>query len=311
MRETGIGAASVAAGLDQLHGVWNIVPTPFTDAGDLDQESMLSLVDFVIDTGVTGMTVLGIAGESSKLTDAERRKVVSTVIGHANGRVPVCVGVTAGSTHAATAYAREAVDAGAHSLMLAAPPGAKSNDAGILRHYLTVAQAVNVPVVIQDHPNYTGVRMSVELLKSIASASPNLKAVKLEASPTPPKVRRLVDAIPGVQVLGGFGGIMLIEELRNGAAGIMTGFGFPEILVEIVKRYREGDVSGATEVFYRYCPAIRFEHQEPISLQIRKLTYQRRGAIRSAHVRAPAPEVEQTTAADLDEVLNRLDLVHW
>jgi 4-hydroxy-tetrahydrodipicolinate synthase len=270
---------------------------------------MLSVVGFAIDAGVTGMTLLGVAGESSKLTDAERAQVIHTMIGHAKGRVPVCVGVTAGSTHAAVAYAREAVAAGAHSLLLAAPPGSKSTDAGILRHYLTVAQAVDVPVVVQDHPNYTGVRMSVEPLKSIAAASPNLMAVKLEASPTPPKVRRLVDAIPGIQVLGGFGGIMLIEEMRNGASGIMTGFSFPEILVEIVKRYREGDVDGATEVFYRYCPAIRFEHQEPISLLIRKLAYQRRGAIRSAHVRAPAPELDQTTAADLDDILMRLDLV--
>jgi 4-hydroxy-tetrahydrodipicolinate synthase len=292
----------------RLSGVWNIVPTPFTPSGDLDVESIHSLVDFVVASGVQGMTVLGVAGEASKLTDRERSEVVNTAIARADNRVPVCVGANAGSTAAAVTYAREAIAAGAHSILLAPAPGSRLSDEGLLRHYLAAAEAIDAPIVVQDHPNYTGVRMSIDLLASIAAASPMLQTIKLEASPTPPKVRRLVEAIPGASVLGGLGGIMLLEEMRNGAAGVMTGFGYPEILVDIVSRFKRGDVDGATEVFYRYCPAIRFEHQEPIGLSIRKLVYQRRGAIRSAHVRAPAPELDRSTVSDLDDIIERLGL---
>src|SRR5829696_1917636 len=107
-----------------LGGVWNIVPTPFTDNGDLDHESIGTLVDFVIGSGVNGMTILGVNGEFTKLTDAERSQLIEAVIARADYRLPICVGVSAGSTHAAVIRAREAAAAGAHSLMFAPSSGA-------------------------------------------------------------------------------------------------------------------------------------------------------------------------------------------
>jgi hypothetical protein len=132
--------------------------------------------------------------------------------------------------------------------------------------------------------------------------------VKLEEEPSPPKIRRLLAANPELAVLGGLGGIMLLEELRAGAAGTMTGFGFPEILVDIVRRFRAGDEDGAREAFYRATPLIRFENQPVLNLPIRKLVYQRRGAIASARVRAPGGALDPGTIADLDDLLVRLDL---
>jgi len=282
------------------------VPTPFDDSGQVDEASIDTLVDFVIGSGVAGMTILGVAGEASKLTDAERLTVIERMLGRAAGRVPICVGINAGSTLASLAYAKMAAAAGAHSVMLAATPGTQPSDDAIARHYFTVAEAVSIPIVIQDHPNYNGVRMSIDLLKSITSASPNLKVIKLEATPTPPKIAQIRAAMPDVAVLGGLGGIMLLEELRHGASGTMTGVGIPEVLVEIVGRHLSGDAEGATEAFYRYCPLIRFESQEPLAIAIRKEVYKRRGAIRSAHVRAPGPSLSRTTVHDLEDLLKRL-----
>ena len=102
---------------------------------------------------------------------------------------------------------------------------------------------------------------------------------------------------------------MFLEELRHGAIGTMTGFAFPEILVEIYQKFTDGDVGGATEVFYRYCPLIRFENQRFINLALRKHIYYLRDAIASPTVRMPYMPLDEDTLEDLKDVLSRLEVL--
>jgi 4-hydroxy-tetrahydrodipicolinate synthase len=293
--------------IERLRGVWNIVPTPFLPDGALDTVSIPRLVQFVRATGVDGLTILGVLGEAARLGDAERTVVIEAAIGAA-ADLPVCVGVSHASTDRAIAYARESEAAGAHSVMLAPPPLARPTDAAIRRHYLAVASAVSIPVVVQDHPASSGVQMPVDLLLALAAEAPSCRVIKLEEEPTPPKAGRLVDGSPDVIVLGGLGGEMLLEELRRGSHGTMTGFGFPEILVDVVRRWFDGDADGAAAVFDRYATLIRFENQALLNLPIRKEVYRRRGAIAHATVRAPGVAPDRGTLADLDDVLRRTGL---
>ena len=294
--------------IDALRGVWNIVPTPFRPDGALDVASIPGLVSFVRGTGVDGMTILGVLGEAARLGDAERSEVIGAVLAAASGSIPVCVGVSHAATDRAIAFAREAESAGAHSVMLAPPPLARPSDAAIRRHFLAVASAVSLPIVVQDHPASSGVQMSVDLLLAMAETSSQLRVIKLEEEPTPPKAGRLVSRSSDVIVLGGLGGGMLLEELRRGSHGTMTGFGFPEILVAIVRRWAAGDHDGAAAVFDRYATLIRFENQALLNLPIRKLMYQRRGAITHATVRAPGVALDAGTVADLGDILRRTGL---
>jgi 4-hydroxy-tetrahydrodipicolinate synthase len=293
--------------ISALRGVWNIVPTPFLMDGALDEASLPSLVAFVRATGVDGMTILGVLGEAGRLGDAERGRVIDGVLAAAGG-LPVCVGVSHASTDRAIAFAREAERAGAHSVMLAPPPLARPTDAAIRRHYLSVAGAISVPVVVQDHPASSGVPMSSDFLLALAAEAPSCRVIKLEEEPTPPKAGRLVSGSPDVVVLGGLGGAMLLEELRRGSHGTMTGFGFPEILVAVVRRWFEGDRAGAAAIFDRYATVIRFENQALLNLPIRKLVYQRRGAMAHPTVRAPGVPPDPGTVADLDDLLRRTGL---
>ena len=247
-------------------------------------------------------------GEAARLGDGERTAVLEAAIGAAGAAIPVCVGVSHASTDRAIAYAREAEAAGAHSVMLAPPPLARPTDAALRRHYLAVASAVSIPVVVQDHPASSGVQMSADFLLALAAEAPSCRVIKLEEEPTPPKAGRLVDGSPDVIVLGGLGGEMLVEELRRGSHGTMTGFGFPEILVAVVRRWFAGDREGAAAVFDRYATLIRFENQAILNLPIRKLVYQRRGAIAHATVRAPGLPPDPGTVADLDDLLRRTGL---
>jgi len=292
----------------RLRGVWNIVPTPFHDDASLDEDGIRSLVDFVIGTGVDGITVLGVMGEVSRLSDAERRRIIELTVGHAEGRLPICAGVSHAATDRAVAFAREAEALGAHSVMLAPPALAKPNDDAVRAHYLAVADAVTIPIVVQDHPASSNVWMSTSLLAGLASATPRCRVVKLEDEPSPPKIRRLLAESPDVAVLGGLGAIMLLEELRAGASGTMTGFGYPDVLVDIVGRWFAGDADGARAAFHAVLPLVRFETQPGLSLAIRKEIYRRRGAMASARVRAPGGKLDAGTLADLDDLQRHVPL---
>ena len=295
------------AGIERLEGVWTIVPTPFAPDGALDVAGLAGLTRFVAGCGVNGMTILGVLGEAGRLGDDERRAVIAGVLDAADG-MPVCVGISHAGTDRAVAFAREAEAAGAHSVMLAPPALGKPNDAAVLAHYLAVAETIAIPVVVQDHPASSGVHMTVDLLVSIAERAPSCRVVKLEDEPSPPKVGRLLAARSDLRVLGGLGAIMLLEELRRGAVGTMTGFGFPELLVDIVGRFRAGDETEAQAIFHRIMPLIRFENQPGLNLAIRKHIYRRRGAIASERLRAPGPALDAGTVTDLDAVLAAVGL---
>jgi 4-hydroxy-tetrahydrodipicolinate synthase len=295
--------------MPSISSVFNITPTPFHDDGSLDLESLRRLTAFTREKGVNGMTILGVLGEADKLTESERDRVIATTIEAAGGGFPICVGTTHAGTDGCIAYSQRAQQLGAAAVMVAPPRMARVNDAALERHYRAVADAIDIPVVVQDFPPAVGgLLMSVEVIARIGAASPKLRCLKLEDEPSPMKVSQVRAANPDMIVLGGLGGMMFLEELRHGAHGTMTGFAYPEILVEIFKRYTSGDLNGATAVFYRYLPLIRFENQPRINLAIRKHIYHRRGAIASPRARAPFAPVDAETLADLDDILRRLEL---
>ena len=293
-----------------LTGIYNITPTPFKADGMLDEPSLRKLTEFTRKTGVNGMTILGVLGEADKLTETERERVTEIVIETAGAKFPICVGTTHAGTDACIAYSRKAQRQGAKAVMVAPPKLARTNDAALERHYLAVADAIDIPVVVQDFPPAVGgITMSVELIAKLAAASPKLVFLKLEDEPAPMKITQIRAISKDVKIFGGLGGMMFLEELRHGAIGTMTGFAFPEILVEIYRKFTSGDRDGATEVFYKYLPIIRFENQPRINLALRKHIYQLRGVIASSRVRSPFTPVDTDTLADLDDILARLELL--
>jgi 4-hydroxy-tetrahydrodipicolinate synthase len=181
----------------------------------------------------------------------------------------------------------------------------KLNSEAVVRHYAMLAEALDIPIIVQDYPPISGYAMEPQLLARIATEVPRARTIKLEDPPTPFKTSRILEASGGIEVkiLGGLGGVFLLEELMAGAAGAMTGFAFPEILVRIVSLYRAGKVDEAADVFYRAVPLMRFEFQEGIGMAIRKEVLHRRGALSAAAIRAPGGRLDGPTTAALDRVL--------
>jgi 4-hydroxy-tetrahydrodipicolinate synthase len=293
----------------ELAGIIPITATPFDEQGRIDEESIVTVVDFEVRCGVHGLTVLGIAGEAHKLGETERRRVAELFLKAAVGRLPVVVGVSHAGTGVAIELAQAAEAAGAAAVMVAPPPGLRS-DAAIVTHYRAVAAAVTIPIVVQDEPVTTGVLMDPELLGRIGGEVDGCRYVKLEEPPTPTKLTAL-RRLPGgdrLRVFGGFNALYFLEELGRGAVGAMTGFAFPDILVEVYRRFQAGDRAGAAAVFDRYASLIRYEGQQGIGLALRKEVLRRRGAIRTAALRPPGPALDDVTRAELDDILERLGL---
>jgi 4-hydroxy-tetrahydrodipicolinate synthase len=286
-------------------GVFSVLPTPFDTSGDLDLDSLRRVIDLFVADGVDGITALGVTSEVARLTDAERDRILDSVLQHVNGRVPVVAGATADGLRLCIDYTRRAKAAGAAAAMISPPRMPKLNSDAVTRHFADVSAAVDIPIVVQDYPPVSGYAMEPWLLARVVREVPAARTIKLEDPPTPSKTSKILDHAQGVEVaiLGGLGGVFLLEELLAGAAGAMTGFAFPRRLVEIVSRFRAGDVEGAAEVFYRAVPLMRFEFQEGIGMAIRKEILKRRGALAHAAVRPPGGVLDRSTLEALDRVL--------
>jgi len=290
-----------------LAGIHFMLPTPYQANGQVDLDAFQRLVGKAREVGCRGVVCLGVMGEAHRLSDDERDAVMAAVIAQAGKDVAVTVGVSSEANHLAALRAEEAQKAGATAVMVAPPRMAKPNDQVLFGYYEAVSRAITVPMVVQDLPQETGVHMSPEFIARLNKEVPRAVYLKLEDSPTPPKVSRVLKATgPKMGVFGGLGGSFLYEELRRGAIGTMTGFAFPEVLVEIYRSNAKGDIERARATFYRWLPLIRYENQPGIGLSIRKHIMKRRGLINDAAVRLPGPSIDDATRAELEDLLDAM-----
>ena len=287
-------------------GVHPIVPTPFLDDGEVDLASVERLVEHQIAAGVQGIAILGFMGEAHKLRGAERRSVIEAAVATAAGRIVVWVGIRAFGTAGSIEQVQEAEALGANAVFVA--PIAPGTPAVIERHYREVAAATALPVAIHDYPSEFGITIPADLIARLANdgVTPYLKA---EDPPVLVKQRRILEQAHGrIGIFGGLGGQWVFEELANGAAGVMTGLAFPEVLVDIVTRYQAGDEDGAAAVFDRVLPLIRYEFQPGIGVALRKHVFERRGVFSTTTVRPPSPPVDAATIEEFEAVARRVGL---
>jgi len=288
-----------------LKGVYSVLPTPFTVPGEIDFLSLRRVIDLYLRAGVDGVTVLGVTSETARLNEAERLQVLEVAVQHVANRVPVIVGASTEGLKTCIEVSKRAKTAGAAAVMISPPRMQKLNSDAVVKHFATVAEAVDLPIVIQDYPPASGFTMEASLLVRIAREVPSARTIKLEDPPTPLKVARILETAEGipVSILGGLGGMYLLEELIAGASGVMTGFAIPEILVQIVRSFQSGDAKKAAETFYRYVALMRFEFQEGVGMSIRKEILRRRGVISHAGVRPPSTPLDSTTEQSLEIIL--------
>jgi 4-hydroxy-tetrahydrodipicolinate synthase len=294
-------------------GVFVIAATPFAQDGTLDLDSTDRMVDFYIETGVTGLTVLGVMGEAQKLSGEESAAFASRVLRRVAGRVPVIVGVSGAGLDNMARLARSVMNEGAAGVMVAPMPGLNT-EAKLLGYFEQVCQALgpDVPLCVQDYPMTVGVHFSVETVLELARRHAQFVLFKHEDWPGLTKLSRVrtesgIGDVPKLSILTGNAGLFLPLELQRGADGAMTGFAYPEMMVQVVNRHQAGDIDGAEDLFDAYLPMVRYEQQLGIGLAIRKEILKRRGILASAKVRAPGPKLTATDEAELTRLMARLE----
>jgi 4-hydroxy-tetrahydrodipicolinate synthase len=288
-----------------LHGVLPILPTPFTADGAVDEVSMRRLVDFEVEVGAHGVSVLGFMGEAHRLAGFERRQVVAATVDQAASAFPVWVGVLAFGAAGAIEQAREAQELGAAGAFVAPPP--VQNDQAIFDYYASVAGAVDIPIAIHDFPESFRTLLSAELIARMGNDIEGLRYIKLEDYPVLAKMSRIQASAPdSIGIFGGLGGMYFLEELQRGSRGIMTGFAWPEVLVGVYEAFRSGDHARAAAIFDRYMPLIRYEFQPRIGLAYRKHVYHERGIIDTTFIRPPGMQIDDYTRRELTAVVERV-----
>jgi 4-hydroxy-tetrahydrodipicolinate synthase len=289
-------------------GVYVIAVTPFLPDGAIDENSVDRMVDFYLDAGATGLTVLGIMGEAPKLTVRESQGIVRQILKRVAGRVPVVVGVSApgfAQIHDLTAMV---MDDGAAGVMIA-PPGTLRTDDQIAGYYRQAADFTgDAPIVVQDFPLTTGVQMSVPVIARLVRDVPTFVCLKHEDWPGLDKITAL--RAPGtldrrISILCGNGGVFLPEEVARGADGAMTGFAYPEMMVDVVRLSQAGEGDRARDLFDAYLPLARYEQQPGLGLAARKYILARRGIIAHDAQRRPGAALSAESRAELDMLMVR------
>jgi 4-hydroxy-tetrahydrodipicolinate synthase len=269
-------------------------------------------VDFCLDRGVTGLTILGIMGEATKLTAEESRQFVRQVLARVEGKVPVVVGASAAGFAPMSELTKSVMDMGAAGVMVA-PPSSVRTDDQICSYFDMVTETLgpDVPWCLQDHPTSTGVQMSSGVVLRILKNSPTCVMLKHEDFPSLAKLSAVRNAIEkgdlrNISILtGNGGGLFLPEELVRGANGAMTGFAYPEMMVEVCNAHKAGNVERAFDIFDAYLPLARYEQQAGVGLAVRKHILAQRGAIASAAVRKPGPKLSALDLTDIARLTSR------
>lgn len=300
----------------RYRGIFPVVPTTFTETGELDLASQKRAVDFMIDAGSDGLCILANFSEQFALSDDEREVLTRTVLEHVRGRVPVIVTTTHYSTQVCAARSRRAQEMGAAMVMVMPPyHGAtfRVPEPQIREFYARLSDAIRIPIMIQDAPA-SGTVLSATFLASMAREIEHVSYFKIETPGAANKLRELI-RLGGEAVEGPWDGeeaITLLADLEAGATGAMTGGGFPDGIRPIIEAHREGNADLAFTLYQRWLPLINHENRQAGILAAKALMREG-GVIACDAPRHPMPPMHPDTRRELIAIARRLDplVLRW
>jgi 4-hydroxy-tetrahydrodipicolinate synthase len=294
-------------------GLMPAMVTPFDEQGEVDLRATEAVVERFIEAGVSGISPLGSTGEFSHLLGEERKRFVEEVISIVGGRVPLVVGVGSSGTREAVEFARHAEGAGANAVLVVSPFYWKVGEEALFNHFATVAQSVQIPVLIYNLPMLTGVHLSPLLIARIAAECPNARGLKdtvTEYFHTVGVLREVKRVRPDFSVLSGWEDL-IFPSLLAGADGSICAFAnvAPELFVDLVRSTRDGDLERAAELHRRVLTLVTLGAYSDPPISAIKLAMNKLGVPISAAVRGPALPVPEEAHEKIDGVLREVGLL--
>lgn len=293
-----------------LEGIYPILATPFTSEGKVDEKSLRELVRFQISSQVNGIAIFGMASEMYTLLEKERLKIADIVMEEVNGQVPVVFGSGHTGLEGAVELSRQCEQMGADALMVIPPYMAKPDGKRLYEYFAAVAEAVDIPIMMQDAPLASGVPIPVDTMIKLNKIYKNIEYVKVEGPPTTVKITEILEKTDGqLKIFGGMNGMYFFEELTRGAVGTMPACEFPDICVKIYESFKKGDIETAKQTFYKALPLIRIGTMPRYAMSIHKEILKMGGIIESSYVRNPNVPIDDLIRTELNHTLSNLDLL--
>jgi 4-hydroxy-tetrahydrodipicolinate synthase len=227
-------------------GIYPMLYAFFDQHGALDRQAMQRQVMAAVTSGAHGLAVLGLGTEVNKLSAFERRQVVEWAAMDLDGRLPLAVTVSEPTVHAAVQEARFAQTLGARCIVLQPPAATAVTEEQQIRFFGDIADQLDVPVAIQNAPQYLGVGLSLEGIVALSARSPNVSVIKAEGSAL--FVRRLYEQTQGrLAIFNGRCGLELTDNLRAGCHGMIPGIESVDIQARIYNLMQTGDAADEIE----------------------------------------------------------------
>jgi 2-keto-3-deoxy-L-arabinonate dehydratase len=301
---------TIEAGMTEnsWRGIFPSLPTTFSPTEELDLAAQRSLVRFALDSGSHGLLCFGLAGEVFRLAPHERIELLKAIVEEAAGDVPILAGVGTEDRFGSVRLAQAAADAGADGVVIPPPLTLPGSQSELFRYFETVAGAVDLPVMIQDAPEYLGIELGPSVVAELADRIPNFAVLKLEVAPD--QLPEWTEALDGrLTIFCGSGGLHLIDCLERGAVGIAPGTDLIDVLVEIHGHWEAERAAEAWDAMRAVLPMLVFQMQTIDHYNAAaKYVLQRRGIISCAELRAPAYQLNACGRELLDEHLARLNV---
>ncbi|HIP16208.1 MAG TPA: 4-hydroxy-tetrahydrodipicolinate synthase [Methanothermococcus okinawensis] len=288
-----------------MEGVFPAIITPFKN-NSVDYEGLKKNIDFLIENGVSGIVTVGTTGESPTLSYEEHNKVIEKTVEFVDGRVKVIAGTGSNSTREAIELSKFARDVGADALLLVAPYYNKPTQEGLKRHFVKVAETVDLPIVLYNIPSRTGVNIAPETVKFLYEECSNIVAIK-EANPNLSHVSEII-SICNIDVLSGNDELTL-PIIALGGKGVISVLSniLPKEFVDMVNYALKGDFSRAREIHYKLYNIMKLMAVETNPIPIK--TAMNMLGMPAGELRLPLCEMSQENRLKLKKALEDIGLL--
>ena len=296
----------------KFEGTYVAMVTPFTEDREIDEEGFRSNINYLIEKGVNGLVGAGTTGESATVTHEEHQKIIDILVDEVDGRVETVAGTGSNATSEALSLTKYAYDAGADSALLITPYYNKPQPQGLIEHYGSIAEAVDIPIIAYNVPSRTGINMDVNTIVELAKID-GIDAVK-EASGSVDKASDIYKALSheGLEddfnILSGEDSLTL-PLMAVGATGVISASANIDArrMVLMVDSVLNDDYARAMELHYEMVELIRalFIESNPVPVK----TAMNLMGLPSGPLRQPVAEMRPENLEVLKKALKDSELI--
>ena len=290
------------------NGVCPVVNVPFNEDYSIDFDGLKNIVEFIIDKGCESICLFAFNSEPYKLSFAEKLETIKAFLKDVDKRIETLVGIVENSMADCIELGKCAKDNGADGMILYPPALSTPQGAALVEYFKTIAEAVDLPVMIQDNPRSTGVTMSLDMLVDAYNDIKQFDYIKVECPIPMRKMRAILERTNGkLKCYSGNGGIFAIDAFLSGASGIMPGVLLCGEFNEMTKCFNNNEIEKARDMFEKLLPLTWYEDQSlEFYIACEKYLLKELGVIKSDTIRKPCTALTEVEKAEVKHLYERM-----